>query len=89
MIRKLEAEIERVTEKWPRYGYRRITVELNREGVTLNSKRVRRVMHEMGLCGLRKGNRRCTTHSNHAFPRYPNLVRNLEIVRPDQVWVAD
>jgi len=23
------------------------------------------------------------------FPRYPNLVQGLEVVRPDQVWVAD
>src|SRR5262249_2883171 len=23
------------------------------------------------------------------FPRYPNLVKDLEITRPDQVWVAD
>ncbi len=25
----------------------------------------------------------------HAFPRYPNLVADLEITRPDQVWVSD
>jgi hypothetical protein len=30
-----------------------------------------------------------TTDSRHSFPRYPNLVRGLEIVRPDEVWVAD
>jgi len=28
------------------------------------------------------------TH-NHAFPRYPNLVADLQITRPNQVWVAD
>jgi putative transposase len=30
-----------------------------------------------------------TTDSKHAFPRYPNLVADLEIRRPDQVWVSD
>src|SRR5437867_524862 len=30
-----------------------------------------------------------TTNSKHAFPRYPNLVQNLEITRPEQIWVAD
>jgi transposase InsO family protein len=30
-----------------------------------------------------------TTDSDHPFPRYPNLVEDLEVVRPDQVWVAD
>jgi transposase InsO family protein len=32
---------------------------------------------------------RKTTDSQHDFPRYPNLVQGLEIVRPDQVWVSD
>ena len=30
-----------------------------------------------------------TTDSTHGHPRYPNLIRGLEIVRPDQVWCAD
>jgi len=30
-----------------------------------------------------------TTNSEHDFPRYPNLVQDLEIVRPEQVWVSD
>ncbi|VTS00972.1 transposase : Integrase, catalytic region OS=Candidatus Contendobacter odensis Run_B_J11 GN=BN874_1700001 PE=4 SV=1: rve [Gemmata massiliana] len=30
-----------------------------------------------------------TTDSNHMFPRYPNLVGDLTVTRPDQVWVAD
>jgi putative transposase len=32
---------------------------------------------------------RKTTNSKHNFPRYPNLVQDLEIVRPDQVWASD
>src|SRR5262249_22603095 len=33
--------------------------------------------------------RRRTTDSRHDFPRYPNLVERLEVIRPDQLWVAD
>src|SRR5262249_3902744 len=33
--------------------------------------------------------RRRTTDSRHNFPRYPNLVERLEVIRPDQLWVAD
>ena len=25
----------------------------------------------------------------HPYPRYPNLVKELEIAHPDQVWVSD
>jgi putative transposase len=30
-----------------------------------------------------------TTYSRHGYPRYPNLVQDLVITRPDEVWVAD
>jgi transposase InsO family protein len=30
-----------------------------------------------------------TTDSQHAYLRYPNLVKDLEIIHPDQVWVSD
>jgi transposase InsO family protein len=38
----------------------------------------------------RYGYRRITTtDSSHPFPRYPNVVEHLEIVRPDRLWVCD
>jgi len=46
-------------------------------------------MKAMGLQVRRKRKRQHTTDSNHSFPRYPNLVQELEISYPDQVWVAD
>jgi transposase InsO family protein len=85
----LRRAIERVIETWPRYGYRRITEQLKREGWAVNSKRIRRLMREMGLQAVRKRQKRRTTDSRHTFPRFPNLVQGLEIVRPDQVWAAD
>jgi transposase InsO family protein len=30
-----------------------------------------------------------TTDSQHPYPRYPNLVKEVEVVRPEQVWVCD
>lgn len=34
--------------------------------------------------------RRCrTTNSDHPYPRYPNLVAELAINKPNAVWVAD
>ena len=62
---------------------------LRREGWSVNGKRVRRLMAEMGLKGKAPHRGRRTTDSRHGFPRYPNLVERLEITRPDQVWAAD
>src|SRR4029077_14764359 len=48
---RLRRAIERLAARWPTYGYRRLTVMLRREGWSFNSKRVRRLMAEMGLEG--------------------------------------
>jgi putative transposase len=87
--RGLQQAIEEVATSWPRYGYRRVTQQLRREGWTVNHKPVERIMRELGLQAHRKAKRRTTTDSRHPFPRYPNLVEHLEIVRPEQVWVSD
>ncbi len=85
----LRAAIGELTGRWPTYGYRRITAELKRTGWRVNHKRVARLMAEMGVQVKRKRAQRHTTDSNHDEPRFPNLVRDLAVVRPDQVWVAD
>lgn len=82
--------IEVVAAQYPTYGYRRVTAQLRRDhNLVVNHKRVRRLMAALGLQVKLKVRKRVTTHSQHPFPRYPNLVLGLEIIRPDQVWVAD
>jgi putative transposase len=85
----LQAAIERLAGEWPTYGYRRITALLRRADFQVNHKRVARLMREMGLQGQRPARRPRTTQSAHAYPRYPNLVQDLAVIRPDHVWVAD
>jgi putative transposase len=83
------AAIESVAAEWPTYGYRRVTKQLHRQEWAINKKRVQRLMQEMGLQIKTKRKVQKTTNSDHDFPRYPNLVQDLEIVRPEQVWVSD
>jgi putative transposase len=75
--------------EWPTYGYRRLTAMMRRLDWPVNAKRVRRWMDELNLTGAPPTRGKRTTNSDHPFPRYPNLVKDLEITRPDQVWVAD
>jgi hypothetical protein len=86
---RLRQALGRLAARWPTYGYRRLTVMLRREGWTVNGKRVRRLMVEMGLKGKAPARRRRTTDSRHDFPRYPNLVESLTVTHPDHVWVAE
>jgi transposase InsO family protein len=81
--------IEQIVIRWPRYGYRRVTAQLRREGWTVNSKVVRRLMHELGVQRRMGQVRLHTTDSTHGLPRYPNLVRDLVASYPDHIWVAD
>jgi len=88
----LQRAVEQVIEQFPTYGSRRVTHQLRRDNAefkTIGRKRVRRVLGEMSLKVRRRSVKKQTTDSRHAFPRYPNLVKELDIVRPDQVWVAD
>lgn len=88
----LKAAIEMVAAQFPTYGSRRITAQVKRaapELPALGRHRVRRLMREMGLAKRRKKARKQTTNSQHAFPRYPNLVKELVVSRPNQVWVCD
>lgn len=86
--RELRDQIERVALEFPRYGYRRMTVELRRRGAVVNHKRVLRLMREDHL--LVQVRRFCrTTDSAHDYGRFPNLLRGLRIERLNQVWCAD
>ena len=84
----VKAKLLSLAGRWPTYGYRRLTAQLAREGYPVNGKRVRRLMGELGLVHHRRRAPR-TTNSDHALHRYPNLIRDLAVTRPDQVWAAD
>lgn len=43
--------------------------------------------HSLKVCQRKRRTR--TTDSTHAFPLYPNLVKDLIPQRPNQVWVSD
>lgn len=85
---ELRSAIEAIALEYPRYGYRRMTAELGRRKWRVNHKRVLRLMREESL--LVDVKRYCrTTFSRHPYGRYPNLVKNLDITYPDQVWCGD
>lgn len=84
----LRAALETMAVAHPRYGSRRLTEELKRAGWPINRKHVQRLMQEENL--LVQVRRYCrTTNSEHGYGRYPNLIKKLELVKPDQVWGAD
>lgn len=87
---ELRDRIEAMHVMFPRYGYRRIHRQLEREQLIVNEKRIRRVMKEYGLLPeIRKAFAVATTDSDHGLPVSPNLVKDREVNGPNEVWVAD
>jgi putative transposase len=81
--------IEEITEEFPKYGYRKVTRELHRKDVSVNHKKVYRIMREKGLLVTKTKQFVKTTDSNHPYPIYPNLIKALQVASLNQVWVAD
>jgi len=85
----LHQRIAELTAEFPRYGYRRVTHQLQDEGRSVNHKAVARIMRENGLQvrPLRRFVR--TTQSEHENPIFPNLARDFIPTGPNQLWVSD
>jgi putative transposase len=82
-MRRLDALFTR----WPFLGSRRMVALLAAEAVRVNRKRVRRLMRQMGIAALGPKPRTSQPGAGHKI--YPYLLRDLAIVRPNQVWCAD
>ncbi len=86
----LLSRIEQICLEFPRYGYRRVTHQLQREGLPIHHKKVSRIMREHNrVCRRRTRHWIATTDSRHRFPVYPNLIANRLVNGLNQVWVAD
>lgn len=72
---------------WPFLGSRRMTAMLRAEGITINRKRVQRLMRRMGIVALGPKPRTTTPAPGHKI--FPYLLRDVVIDRPNQVWAAD
>lgn len=77
--------------KHPSFGARRLMKYVRRRAAwrDLGLRRTTRVMKVAGIARKRRRYTIRTTNSAHGFRRYPNLVRELHILRPDHVWVSD
>lgn len=81
---ELKDQIEQSWEKHPGYGHMRLALHLS-----VNKKRVRRVMKKFGIKPPRRKARKywCTrSTSKHS---YTNLIRDFVPTRVNQVWASD
>ncbi len=84
MLMKL---IDRIYTKHPFFGVPKITETLNKTGHKVNPKRIERLMRMMGLAAICPKKR--TSIPDKDARKYPYLLGNLSIERPNQVWATD
>lgn len=82
LIRECQAETKQT------YGYRRVTIWLERRGVHHDPKTILRVMNKYNLLSVVRRRRYC--NYSQALHRYDNLLnRDFHADKPNQKWVTD
>lgn len=81
--------MEQLALDYPRYGYRRMTAQLKREGFCVNHKRVLRLMREKSLLVRPRKGYVKTTDSKHGLRVYRNYYSGRTFRRINRAWVAD
>jgi putative transposase len=80
--------IREIWERYPFYGYRRITQEIRTKyKIKVNRKRIQRLMIWGGIQAIYPGPN--TSRRNKAHAIHPYLLKNVEIIRANQAWQID
>lgn len=73
-----------------RYGYRRITLQLKKEGFNINDKKVRRLMSRMDLKAKKRNKRKYSSYKGTVGKIADNLIqRDFFANKPNEKWYSD
>jgi putative transposase len=82
-----------IRRQMPRLGTRKLYYLLKesfrKEGISIGRDRLFDLLRQEDLLIIRKKKYTKTTDSKHWMRKYPNLIKRLQIRRPEQLWVAD
>lgn len=84
---QLKHRIDEIYTKWPFYGSRKITAQLQLEGVEVNRKAVQRHMREMGIEGISPGPNLSKRKQKEGI--FPYLLRHTTSQYPNHIWGLD
>lgn len=79
--------IDEVFTECPFYGSRKIREALKRDGWGIGRERVQSLMRKMGLVAIYPKPKLSKKDASHS--KYPYLLNNVRIMRPNQVWSTD
>lgn len=73
----------------PRLGTRKLHYLLKRNSIPIGRDQLFDLLRDEGLLVLKRKKYTVTTNSKHWLRKYPNLTKDMALVRPEQLWVAD
>jgi putative transposase len=94
---ELEQQIIRIVRKrrksLPREGVRKLMKLLNQEFIKVNLNVGRhnlfKVLRKYKILTLKKKSGARTTNSDNCFYKYNNIKKDIELNRPNQIWVSE
>lgn len=85
--------IKKVRKKKPRCGTRKLYLELKDDfeilNVNIGRDKLFNLMRTNNLLVRKRKNYTKTTNSHHWLKKYPNIAKDIDPKRPNQLWVAD
>jgi putative transposase len=85
--------VKEVRSRMPRIGTPKLSYILSDQFRQHDIKMGRAGLNDLlaanGMLVRQKKRKPKTTNSNHRYRRYQNLIKDLPIIRPEQVWVCD
>ncbi|MFD2588084.1 IS3 family transposase, partial [Croceitalea marina] len=94
---KLEQKVLRIVKQkrksLPREGVRKLKKslkdEFNKANLKVGRDTLFNILRKYNMLTLRKKPSYRTTNSLHRFHKYKNIIKDVQVTRPNQVWVSD
>jgi len=81
--------VRQIRYQQPRIGVRKLHYMLGEMGIHVGRDRLFEILRSHQMLVQRRKRYTKTTDSRHPFHYYPNLIKDIEIDRPGQVYVSD
>jgi putative transposase len=85
--------VDEIRLRMPRIGTRKLLSllyePLSQHGVSIGRDKLFNLLLHHGMLVKNRRRKAVATNSNHKYRKYPNLVRNIALERPEQLWVSD
>lgn len=90
---KVLSEVLKLRSDHPKMGgrklYHMLKPMLKNLSINIGRDKFYDILSKYNLLIKRRIRKVRTTYSDHWYRKYPNIIKEIEVVRPDEIWVSD